>query len=133
MARNIPKKIILSSRSNNHQYRHQAIGNCYALCCFTRQPCVNRGVMQSPLPMIVFRSFSLMTRGVPLSKSPGNSWSSTGVGLDLVTCPSKENSDSCKDSFFLAKHQCFPLKRNKFVSLPIIMYTLTKPFDPHIS
>ena len=64
------------------------------------------------LPMMVFLSFSLMTMGVPLSKSPGNSWWFNGTGFDLVIgmFGSIKNSDSTKDSDLYSMHQCFPLE-----------------------
>ena len=62
------------------------------------------------LPMMVFLSFSLMTMGVPLSKSPGNSWSFNWTGCDFVICDAIENSDSSKDSDLYSIHQCFPLE-----------------------
>ena len=48
------------------------------------------------LPMMVFLLFSLMTRGVPLSKAPGNRTPDPEIStvFDFVISPLKENSDS---------------------------------------
>ena len=83
----------------------------HGICLYTN-PSIYINSFFYCVPRIVFLlpSPSLTTRGVPLSKSPGNNWSFTWVGYwDLETCPLKENSASSKDTDFFSRHQCFPL------------------------